>query len=146
MKINIASDHVKLGEAAGHTASRLIREAIEQNGTANVILATGTSQFETLKHVIAQNDIDWGKVVMFHLDEYIGLPVTHPASFRKYLKERFLSKVPALNSVDLINGETNAEVECIWLGDLITQYPIDVAFVGIVEHGNVDFTHTQADS
>src|SRR5688500_9407113 len=145
MKINIASDHVKLGEAAGHTASRLIREAIEQNGTANVILATGTSQFETLKHVIAQNDIDWGKVVMFHLDEYIGLPVTHPASFRKYLRERFLSKVLPLKAAYLVNGEGDPNEECKRLGDLITQNPIDVALAGIGENGHLAFNDPPAD-
>ena len=145
MKINIASDHVKLGEAAGQTAARLINEAIERNGTANVILATGTSQFETLKHVIAQNDIDWGKVVMFHLDEYIGLPVTHPASFRKYLKERFLAKVPPLKAAHLINGEGSAEAECKRLGDLIKAHPIDVALVGIGENGHLAFNDPPAD-
>jgi glucosamine-6-phosphate deaminase len=79
-----------LGKAAGQAAAQLIREAINSNGSANIILATGTSQFETLKELIAAKDINWSKVVMFHLDEYISLPITHPASFRKYLQERFL--------------------------------------------------------
>ena len=78
-------------------AARLIREAIETNGTANIILATGTSQFETLNQLVSE-DIDWSKVTMFHLDEYIGLPITHPASFRKYLQERFISKVSSLKA------------------------------------------------
>ena len=82
---------------------------------------------------------------MFHLDEYIGLQDTHPASFRKYLKERFLAKVPPLKAVHLINGETNPEAECIWLGDLITQHPIDVALVGIGENGHLAFNDPPAD-
>jgi glucosamine-6-phosphate deaminase len=145
MKINIASDHIKLGEAAGRAASELIRETIEQKGTANVILATGTSQFETLKHLIGDNSIDWSKVVMFHLDEYIGLPITHPASFRKYLQERFLSKVPPLKAAHLINGEKPAKVECERLGNLIKQHPIDVALVGIGENGHLAFNDPPAD-
>jgi glucosamine-6-phosphate deaminase len=95
MKINIANNKVQLGEAAGRAAGTLIVEAIERHGQANVILATGTSQFETLNQLINEKEIDWSKVVMFHLDEYIGLTLTHPASFRKYLTDRFLSKVPA---------------------------------------------------
>src|SRR5262245_48586715 len=96
MNINIAQDAERLGKAAGAAAVQLIVEAIETKVFANIILATGTSQFETLKQLISAKDIDWNKVTMFHLDEYIGLPVTHPASFRKYLQERFLAKVPPL--------------------------------------------------
>lgn len=145
MNINISNDATQLGQAAGRRAAELIRKAIAERGGANIILATGTSQFETLNQLIKEQEVDWRKVVMFHLDEYIGLPDTHPASFRKYLKERFLSKVPPLKAVNLINGETNPEAECIWLGDLITQYPIDVALVGIGENGHLAFNDPPAD-
>lgn len=145
MNINISNDATQLGQAAGRRAAELIRKAIAERGGANIILATGTSQFETLNQLIKEEEVDWRKVVMFHLDEYIGLPDTHPASFRKYLKERFLSKVPPLKAVNLINGETNPEAECIWLGDLITQYPIDVALVGIGENGHLAFNDPPAD-
>lgn len=145
MKIEIRNDAAELGSAAGKHAGELIRRAIAERGSANIILATGTSQFETLNQLVREENINWREVVMFHLDEYIGLPDTHPASFRKYLKERFLSKVPPLKAVNLINGETNAEAECIWLGDLITQYPIDVALVGIGENGHLAFNDPPAD-
>lgn len=145
MKIDIKSNPVALGHAAGTVAAALIRKAIETKGSANIILATGTSQFETLNQLIREKNIDWDQVVMFHLDEYIGIPETHPASFRKYLKERFLAKVPGLKAVHLINGETNPEAECIWLGDLITQHPIDVALVGIGENGHLAFNDPPAD-
>lgn len=145
MKIEIRSDGAELGSAAGKHAGELIRRALAERGTANIILATGTSQFETINQLIREENINWREVVMFHLDEYIGLPDTHPASFRKYLKERFLSKVPPLKAANLINGETNAEAECIWLGDLITQYPIDVALVGIGENGHLAFNDPPAD-
>lgn len=144
MEINVATDHVELGEAAGLAASRLIRKAIDDKGSANIIMATGTSQFETITHVINDTEIDWSKVVMFHLDEYIGLPITHPASFRKYLKERFISKVAPLKAVHLINGEINPEAECERLGDLIRQHPIDVALVGIGENGHLAFNDPPA--
>jgi glucosamine-6-phosphate deaminase len=110
MKINVTQNQLEVGKAAGSAAAALIRKAISTNGQANIILATGTSQFETLNQVIAEKEIEWSKVVMFHLDEYIGLSITHAASFRKYLQERFLSKVPALKEVHLINGEANHQI------------------------------------
>jgi glucosamine-6-phosphate deaminase len=145
MQINILKDQYELGKEAGIAAGRLIRHAIEEKGYANVILATGTSQFETLKQLVSEKDIDWGKVVMFHLDEYIGLPETAKASFRKYLKERFLVHVPALKAQYLINGEKDAGAECNRLSDLITNHPIDVALVGVGENGHLAFNDPPAD-
>ena len=144
MKVNVSENPKELGKAAGIPTGELIREAIKANGTAAIILGTGTSQFETLNQLIKQN-IDWGKVVMFHLDEYIGLPLSSPASFRKYLKERFLSKVPPLKAAYLINGETDAKAECFRLNDLIRKNPIDVALVGIGENGHLAFNDPPAD-
>jgi glucosamine-6-phosphate deaminase len=144
MKIEIYNTLQELGVASGKKSAQLIREVIETNGTANIILATGTSQFETLKQLISE-DIDWSRVIMFHLDEYIGLAITHPASFRKYLKERFISKVPLLKAAYLINGETDAQQECEQLGKLITEHPIDVALVGIGENGHLAFNDPPAD-
>jgi glucosamine-6-phosphate deaminase len=95
--------------------------------------------------LIFEKDIDWSKVVMFHLDEYIGLPASHPASFRKYLQERFLSKVPALKGAFLINGEGDAKEECARLGDLIINHPVDVALIGIGENGHLAFNDPPAD-
>lgn len=145
MEISISADPKSLGEKAGKAAGELIRKAIEANGSANIILATGTSQFETINQLLAEKDIAWEKVTMFHLDEYIGLPVTHPASFRKYLKERFLDKVGALNQYYLINGEVDPLQETKRLGDLIQSHPIDVALVGIGENGHLAFNDPPAD-
>ena len=144
MEINISRDPIQLGKDAGSRAATLIREAIAMKGSANIILATGTSQFETLNQLIAERAIDWSKVVMFHLDEYIGLSITAPASFRKYLTERFLSKVPTLKAAYLINGEVDAQTECDRLNDLIKQHPIDVALVGIGENGHLAFNDPPA--
>jgi len=144
MKVIQSKDQNELGTVAGKAAAALIREAINKNGFANIILATGTSQFETIRQLIAE-DIDWGKVNMFHLDEYIALPVTHPASFRKYLRERFLEKVSTLNNAYLINGETDAAAECERLAALIKAHPIDVALVGVGENGHLAFNDPPAD-
>jgi glucosamine-6-phosphate deaminase len=134
MKVEVYDTSQELGKAAGIQAAQLIREAIETNGTAYIILATGTSQLETLKQLVSE-DINWSKVVLFHLDEYIGLPVTHPASFRKYLQERFILKVASLKAACLINGEADPQQECERLETLITAHTIDVALVGIGENG-----------
>lgn len=145
MKIFISNDHYDLGKLAGSAAARIIKSAIAENGHANIIVATGTSQFETLKYLTSVKDIEWSKVVMFHLDEYIGLPESAKASFRKYLKERFLSKLPALNAVYLINGEADPVAECKRLNDIIKQTPIDVALVGVGENGHLAFNDPPAD-
>jgi glucosamine-6-phosphate deaminase len=145
MDIVISDDNIEMGKVAGTAAAKVIRNAISEKGTANIILATGTSQFETLRHLIADDAIDWSKVVMFHLDEYIGLSITHPASFRKYLKERFLANVPPLQAAYLIDGETDPQSECDRLGKLLEKHPIDVALVGIGENGHLAFNDPPAD-
>lgn len=145
MEIYIANDPKELGGKAGRDAADLIRDAIDSKGTANIILATGTSQFETLNHLIADGGIDWSKVVMFHLDEYIDLPITSGASFRKYLKERFIDKVQSLKAAHLIDGEQDPLHECARLGQLISSHPIDVALVGIGENGHLAFNDPPAD-
>jgi glucosamine-6-phosphate deaminase len=143
MKIEIHDTSQKLGKAAAKYAAGLLRKGIEINGAANIIFATGTSQFETLNQLVTE-DVNWNKVTVFHLDEYIGLPVTHPASFRKYLQERFISKVD-LKKVYLINGETDPQQECERLGAFIEQHPVDVALVGIGENGHLAFNDPPAD-
>lgn len=143
MKIIIRNNPVELGKSAGSAAGVIIKEAIKKNGRANIILATGASQFETLKELITE-DIDWSRVVMFHLDEYIGLPETAPASFRKYLKERFLDKVSPLKAFYLIVGEKDPLAECRRLSDIIRKHPIDVALAGIGENGHLAFNDPPA--
>jgi glucosamine-6-phosphate deaminase len=144
MEINVTTNAKELGKAAGVAAATLIKQAIIENGSANIILATGTSQFETLNQLISDPGIDWSKVIMFHLDEYIGLPATSKASFRKYLTERFINKVPSLKAAHLINGEGNPETECKRLGSLLTTHPIDVALVGVGENGHLAFNDPPA--
>lgn len=144
MKIIIKDDPSQLGDTAGRMTVQLIRHAIEKNDHANIILATGTSQFEILNR-LTKADIDWSKVVMFHLDEYIGLPESSPASFRRYLKERFIQKVARLKGVYLVNGEQDPVKECSRLNEIIKNTHIDLALVGIGENGHLGFNDPPAD-
>lgn len=145
MKIEVSETRQALGEKAGVLGAKWIKEAIKERGEANIILATGQSQFDTMETLVNDKEIDWSKVRMFHLDEYIGMPITHKASFRKYLTERFVDKVGQLLEVVLINGENNPEEECERLGKKISEFPIDVAFVGIGENGHLAFNDPPAD-
>jgi len=143
MKIIIKKSKEELGKAAAQEGSSLINRAISENRFANVVLATGASQFEMLNNLVQQN-VDWSKVNCFHLDEYIGLTESHPASFRKYLKERFADKVN-VNSFYFINGENNPKEECKRISEIIKRHPIDVAFIGIGENGHLAFNDPPAD-
>lgn len=145
MNTVIKKNPYELGMAAGKTGAESIRKAIREKGNANIIVATGTSQFETLNQLIGGEEIDWRQITMFHLDEYIGLPISHPASFRKYLQERLISKVPAMKAVHLINGEGDVKKECALLAKATREHPIDVAFVGIGENGHLAFNDPPAD-
>lgn len=132
--------------AAANSTAQAIRSAIRNRGQANIILATGASQFELLEQLTASQGIDWLKVVMFHLDEYIGLGPDHPASFRRYLKERFVDEVAPLKAVYFVKGDSeNPAEECRRLGVLIGAHPIDVACIGIGENGHLAFNDPPAD-
>ncbi|MFA9477710.1 glucosamine-6-phosphate deaminase [Phycisphaerales bacterium AB-hyl4] len=145
MQIDISPTKQELGRRAAEQGIPLIREAIEQRGEANIIVATGASQFEMLEH-LAKADLPWHKVTAFHLDEYVGMPLTHPASFRLYLWQRFVSRLPLpLKAFHYLNGEEDAEAETKRVGAIIAEHPIDVAFVGIGENGHMAFNDPPAD-
>lgn len=144
MEVIVANNPRGAGILAGKAAANAIRDAIKEKGQANIIVATGDSQIETLKQLISE-DIDWSKVVVFHLDEYIDLPESHPASFRRYLKERLLKQIGVVKAAYFVNGEGDPYEECERLGTLISKYPIDVALVGIGENGHLAFNDPPAD-
>jgi glucosamine-6-phosphate deaminase len=145
MEISIHPTPILLGKTAGTHAGTLINAAIDNHGEARIILATGASQFDTLNTLVEQ-DIDWSKVTMFHLDEYLGIDESHPASFVKYLKERFVDQVGTLKAVHLIDGMTKDPADlCATLEELITASPIDVALIGIGENGHLAFNDPPAD-
>ncbi len=146
MQIVISETKTQMGRRAATQGAEKIRQAIATKGAANIVVATGMSQFEVLAELVAAPDMDWGRVTAFHLDEYVGMPITHPASFRKYLKERFVDKLPwPLAAFHYINGEGDGAAECRRLGGIIGGVPIDVAFVGIGENGHLAFNDPPAD-
>ena len=145
MNINIFNTKEKMGKAAAEKAEEILREAIKEKGKAYFIAATGSSQFEFLENLTQITSINWGKTTMFHLDEYIGLSESHPASFRRYLSERFVNKVYP-GTVHLIEGDApDPQKECERLNEIISQKEIDVAFVGIGENGHLAFNDPPAD-
>jgi len=145
MKVEIFDSGLSLAKAAAADAAARIREAISKRGHAYLIGATGTSQFEFLDALVSEPGIVWKQVTLFHLDEYVGLPETHPASFRKYLRERIVDRVNP-GAFHFVNGDAAApEAECDRLGKLISLHPIDAAFVGIGENGHLAFNDPPAD-
>ncbi len=146
MDIRILEDAESLGREAAEAGAGKIKEALRRGGEASVILATGNSQLDMLKHLVTREGIDWSGVTCFHLDEYVGMSDRHPASFRKYLREKFVEMVPSLKAFHYVNGDApDPREECGRLGELISQRSIDVAFIGIGENGHIAFNDPPAD-
>ena len=143
MNIHVLKNAKELGAEAAKRIAVLLREAIKQNGSARLLLSTGASQFETLSALVKEK-LDWSKVEMFHLDEYVGLPENHKASFRVYLKKRFTSKLK-LKAVHFVNGEGNVNAHIRALSREFARAPIDVGVIGIGENGHVAFNDPPAD-
>ena len=142
MEIRICKDSRSLGESAAAYVAKAINDCSAQNGTARIALSTGASQFDTLS-ALTQQQIDWTKVEMFHLDEYVGLPITHGASFRKYLQERFVDKLPCpLKAVHFVSGDP-ADIPALTAE--IRKAPIDVGLIGIGENTHIAFNDPPAD-
>ncbi len=138
LRVEIYKNADMLGKRAAASAAVNISTAISEKGFATLLLATGASQFQFLEY-LQQQDIEWKKVTVFHLDEYIGLPETHPASFRKYLKDRILGKVQP-KTVHYIKGDApDVETELLRYERLLNENPIDLACIGIGENGHIAF-------
>ena len=145
MQIRISQDRPANAVEAAKKAAELLKKAIQAQGQAHFIAATGVSQFEFLEALGRDRDIQWSRTVMFHLDEYIGLPITHPASFRKYLKERLVDQFHPAKAY-FIEGDNpqGPQAECRRLNGIIGKVAIDVAFVGIGENGHLAFNDPPA--
>ena len=140
----VLDDSRALGRQAAIDAAAAIVDAVEARSRARIIAATGASQFHFLEHLTATPGSPWERVEMFHLDEYLGISMSHPASFRGYLRERFIDKVHP-GAVHLLDGEGDPELVCQLVGRELTMAPIDVAFVGIGENGHLAFNDPPAD-
>ena len=144
--MDISPTKDEMGRRAAQAGAALIRSALKGRGRAFIIVATGASQFEMLGELVREPGIDWSRVTAFHLDEYVGMPMSQPASFRRYLKERFVDRLPApIGAFHYIDAELHPEEECRRLGALIAPVAIDVAFIGIGENGHLAFNDPPAD-
>ena len=147
MEIVIGKDKDDMGGLAADAAAAKICEAIAARGEARVIFASAASQFEFIESLLAHAEIDWTKVCGFHLDEYVGLPADHPASFRRFLKERLLAKLPhPVKSFTFVGGDAaDTAAECARLEAAVCEKPIDLACIGIGENGHIAFNDPPAD-
>ena len=138
LAVKIFDNKNDLGKAAADFAAEQIDKAVREKGTARVIFATGASQFEFLSAVV-EKPVQWSQVHAFHLDEYIGLPTDHPASFRRYLRERLFDRVRPGQVCFLDGNATNLEAECERYGARLREAEIDLACIGIGENGHIAF-------
>ncbi|MBT9332665.1 6-phosphogluconolactonase [Paracidobacterium acidisoli] len=144
MHILVHEDRKSLGKAAAAQAAAAIRRSIRERGRARIIAASAASQFEFLEALTATPGINWSRVELFHLDEYIGLPMTHPASFCGFLQDRLIAKT-GITAFHLLDGEQDPAEVIRRAGEAISSAPIDVAFVGIGENGHLAFNDPPAD-
>lgn len=145
MLLKVFSDKTSLGRAAAEQAATAIRRAIAERGQARIIAATAASQLEFLDALTKAKGIDWTKVEAFHLDEYIGLPMTHPGSFRKMLMEQLVEKT-RITRYHLLDGDVDDPSAAVReVGKQIASTPIDIAFLGIGENGHIAFNDPPAD-
>ena len=147
MKIDISDNKNEMGSRAADQAAAIICAAIAERNEARVIFASAASQFEFIEALLAHAEIDWSKVCGFHLDEYVGLAADHPASFRRFLKERLLAKLPCpVKSFTFVGGDApDTAAECARLEAAIREKPVDLACIGIGENGHIAFNDPPAD-
>jgi len=145
LTVEVYRDKATLSRVAADFVASHIRASIAAQGNSRVIFATGASQYDFLANLIAAPDIDWSRVTAFHLDEYVGIPADHPASFRRYLQERLFSRLP-FAAVHLLQGDApDPAAECRRYAALLAAAPVDVACVGIGENGHLAFNDPPAD-
>jgi len=142
--VRVFEDKLTLSKSAAEQASTAVRRAILDRGRARIIVATGTSQLDFLDALTSAENIDWRRVEMFHLDEYVGLPITHAASFRKYLLERLIYRA-GISQYHLLDGDRDSGEVVRHVGEALRSAPVDVAFAGIGENGHLAFNDPPAD-
>jgi glucosamine-6-phosphate deaminase len=144
LRIKILGDKQAMSQAAAEHAAKSLRAIIRARGLARIVAATGTSQIEFLEALTRAKDMDWGRVELFHLDEYVGLPITHPASFRKYLLERLIYKT-GITQHHLLDGERDPQAVAEEVGGELVSKPVDILFAGVGENGHLAFNDPPAD-
>ncbi len=144
MNVRVFSDRQTMSAAAAERAASAIRGAIDRKGRARVVAATGASQIAFLDLLTRADRVEWPAVELFHLDEYIGLPVSHPASFRRFLRERLVDPT-GITRFHELDGEDDPSLVCDRVGQVLASEPVDVAFLGIGENGHLAFNDPPAD-
>jgi glucosamine-6-phosphate deaminase len=144
MRVRTFADRLTTSRAAALDAATTLRASIHTKGSARIIAATGASQFDFLEALTDEVDVDWSRVEMFHLDEYVGLSIDHPASFRRYLLDRLINKV-SVGRYHLLTGEENPAEVAAAVGRVLAERTVDLAFVGIGENGHLAFNDPPAD-
>jgi glucosamine-6-phosphate deaminase len=144
MVLKVFPDRKSLGKAAAGQAAMAIRRAIHDRGQACVVAATAASQSEFLEALVREPGIDWSRVEVFHLDEYIGLPVTHPGSFRKMLLEQVVQKT-GIKKFHLLDGDADPAEVVSRVGKALASSPVDIEILGIGENGHIAFNDPPAD-
>ena len=139
LTVEIFPDVTELARSAARSAADALRAAIADRGEANVMLATGNSQLVFLAELVTYTDVDWGRITAFHMDEYVGLPPTHTASFQRYMRERVAANVP-FRVFHYLQGDTgDAPQEAQRYADLLRAHPLDLCCCGIGENGHLAF-------
>ena len=128
-----------LGEAAAALGAGILREAIAARRRAGIIVGTGPSQNETIAAFVRAPGIDWSRVEVFHMDEYVGMPATHPASFRRWLNEHVVDIVQPGRVQYLVGDAADVDAECVRYGALLREVPVDISFLGFGENGHIAF-------
>jgi glucosamine-6-phosphate deaminase len=144
LQIRIFEDKESVGQAAAEHAANSLQQAIRQRGVARIVAATGASQFEFLDALTSSPGIDWNQVEVFHLDEYVGLPIAHAASFRRYLLERLINKT-GIQRYHFLDGDGDAKASAVKVGMELQRAPVDILFAGIGENAHLAFNDPPAD-
>lgn len=146
MNLTVHADRPALGSTAAGEAAAVLREALATLGQATLVVATGTSQLEVLAGFAAAPGIAWNRVTLFHLDEYCGISAAHPASFRRYLRERFCDRLPVPPAAcHWITGDGDPAAECRRLAGLVPEGAFDLLLCGVGENGHLAFNDPPAD-
>ncbi len=146
MPLHIYPSKKQTSAAAAEKGAAVLRSILNERDEAGLVVATGASQFDLFDALVSEPDVEWHRVVGFHLDEYVGVPITHPASFRNYLWSRFVKRLPTpMKGFHFIHGDDDPEAEINRLNALIDQYTIHLGFIGIGENGHIAFNDPPAD-
>ena len=143
MKVKVFETAEQVGAAAAKQAATKLNEVIAEKGSARLLLSTGASQFTFFESFVKEN-VDWSKVEMFHLDEYVGISDDHPASFKKYLLERFINKVNP-GKYHLLSGQGNPDETIARVSAALAERKVDLGLIGIGENGHIAFNDPPAD-